>query len=320
MTQRETTGHTTPAGGTTDWNAWHLHLGTTARSAHDRVLTEVVGPVVRELGPDRPWFFMRYWQSGPHIRLRVGDLDPRTYDRVERSLTERLAVAGRLTGGEEPLDADAYRLGAGRLAAAGETGDNRFVRELREPGVHRAVYEPETERYGGASLMPATERLFRLASELVLGCVPRISTDGHRAMLALRGTMAAAGALGGPEERSYYYAHGLGAWRAWATEAGHPDDLLDRIITVNRDGSAKDAAPADHGPFAGWHSALVSLKDLIEEKSPTHPGMILFSHAHMLHNRLGLSLLDELRTYAWLAHVFPLPEGAHGLGELTRTA
>jgi hypothetical protein len=30
------------------------------------------------------------------------------------------------------------------------------------------------------------------------------------------------------------------------------------------------------------------------------PGRIVSSHAHMLHNRLGLGMLDELRTYAWL--------------------
>lgn len=65
--------------------------------------------------------------------------------------------------------------------------------------------------------------------------------------------------------------------------------------------------PAAHGPFAGWHARIAAHAEEIREQSPSHPGMVLFSHAHMLHNRLGLSLLEELRTYAVLAHAFPLP-------------
>uniref|UniRef100_UPI00278BC8A2 lantibiotic dehydratase C-terminal domain-containing protein n=1 Tax=Streptomyces venezuelae TaxID=54571 RepID=UPI00278BC8A2 len=77
----------------TAWTAWHLHLGTTARSAHDRVVTDVIGPTIRELDPGTPWFFIRYWQSGPHLRLRVGDLDEAARARVAAALTARLAVA-----------------------------------------------------------------------------------------------------------------------------------------------------------------------------------------------------------------------------------
>ena len=65
------------------WSSWHLHLATTARSAHDRVLTDVIGPTIGELAPGTPWFFIRYWQAGPHLRLRMRDVDPDAYDRVE---------------------------------------------------------------------------------------------------------------------------------------------------------------------------------------------------------------------------------------------
>ncbi|MFJ3104739.1 thiopeptide-type bacteriocin biosynthesis protein [Streptomyces sp. NPDC086835] len=290
------------------WNSWHLHLATTARSAHDRVLTRVVGPTVRELAADRPWFFIRYWQAGPHLRLRIADLDHTTRGQVEDALRERLAAAGRLTAGEEPLAPEAYRRSAGQLASAGEQGEDRNVREMLAPGVHRAEYEPEFDRYGGAALMPATETLFHLSSEMVLGLVPKVVTERHRALLALRGTMAAAAALGDETERTYFYAHGLGAWRAWAGDAGYPGGLLDSVTTVTRPTGAAPVDPLDHGPFARWHDGLAALTADLREKSATHPGMVLFSHAHMLHNRLGLSLLEELRTYAWLAHVFPVAD------------
>ncbi|MEV5437768.1 thiopeptide-type bacteriocin biosynthesis protein [Streptomyces sp. NPDC052682] len=286
------------------WSAWHLHLGTTARSAHDRVLTDVIGPTVGELPPGTPWFFIRYWQSGPHLRLRVADLDPDTYARVEQALRGRLAVAGRLADGEEPLAEEAYQEGAARLAAAGETGVNTTVRALLPPGVHRAGYDPEYERYGGPHVMPAAESLFHLSSALVLRLAPGL-TGGARARLALRGTLSAAVALGGPADRAHYFARGLAAWRAWASSAGHSEELLDRITRIDQDPATARVPQDAHGPFTGWYEALAAHAAVIRLHSPVHPGMILFSHAHMLHNRLGLSLLEELRTYAWLSHVFP---------------
>ncbi|MFD7576694.1 lantibiotic dehydratase C-terminal domain-containing protein, partial [Streptomyces sp. NPDC059810] len=112
-----------PAARATDWTAWHLHLGTTARSAHDRVVTDVIGPTIRELAPGTPWFFIRYWQSGPHLRLRVGDLDTAARARVEAALTERLAAAGAPAPGEEPPGrAPRGPPAAGRGGGAGAPG------------------------------------------------------------------------------------------------------------------------------------------------------------------------------------------------------
>ncbi|MFE3743260.1 thiopeptide-type bacteriocin biosynthesis protein [Streptomyces sp. NPDC059134] len=295
------------------WSAWHLHLGTTARGAHDRVLTEVVGPTVGELPPGTPWFFIRYWQSGPHLRLRIAALPPQERDRVERALRGRLAVAGRLAAGEEPLEGAAYQEGAARLAAAGETGVNTTVHALLPPGVHRAGYDPEFERYGGQDLMPAAESLFHLSSGLVLRLAPLITDDARRARLALRGTLSAAVALGGPAERAHYFARGLAAWRAWAADAGHPGELLDRITRVGQDPAKAGVTPDAHGPFTQWYEALSAHAADLRHRAPVHPGMVLFSHAHMLHNRLGLSMLEELRTYAWLSHVFPVTAPAPGL-------
>ncbi|MCK8434310.1 hypothetical protein G3I77_15145 [Streptomyces sp. D2-8] len=296
-----------------DWSAWHLHLGTTARSAHDRVLTDVIGPTVGEIPPGTPWFFIRYWQSGPHLRLRIAGLSADARARVEQALRDRLTEAGRLSPGEEPLAEEAYRQGASRLAAAGETGVNTSVHALLPPGVHRADYDPEHERYGGPALMPAAESLFHLSSELVLRLAPLVTSEARRARLALRGTLSAAVALGGPDERAHYFARGREAWRAWAADAGHPAELLDRITRVDQDPAAAGVSPDAHGPFTGWYEALAAHAGEIRRHSPVHPGMILFSHAHMLHNRLGLSLLEELRTYAWLSHVFPTPAPAPGL-------
>ena len=82
------------------------------------------------------------------------------------------------------------------------------------------------------------------------------------------------------------------------------DVLCGQAAAASATGSAVD--PAAHGPFDRWHAAIVALSDAIRHAGAEHPGRIVSSHVHMLHNRLGLSLLDELRTYAWLAGAFPI--------------
>jgi thiopeptide-type bacteriocin biosynthesis protein len=287
------------------WNSWHLHLGSMARSLHDRVLTEVVGPVVESVD-ERPWFFIRYWQRGPHVRLRIGDLAHGSRQRLETLLRERLALAGALATGEEPLAEADYRTDAGRHAA-GERGTDRIVGSLRAPGVYRDIYEPEFDRYGGPALMARTEWLFQCSSELVLALLPHLRTTRQRALLAIRATMSAAVALGGGAEQAYFYQRGMAAWRAWAIGFGYSAEQIDRLCAaIGADTGAGRLDPGEHGAFEQWHAELARLAEVIRATTSVHPGRIVASHVHMLHNRLGINPLDELRTFAWLAGRFPL--------------
>ncbi|MCE7080565.1 thiopeptide-type bacteriocin biosynthesis protein [Streptomyces sp. ST2-7A] len=300
----------------TTWRAWHLHTASPARSLHDRVVTEVVSPVVATL-PGRPWFFIRYWHAGPHVRLRIGDLDASEAERVEAALTEGLGAAGRLRDDETPIGADAHRAVAARLALGeGIPGSDPGVREMLPPGVHRAVYEPELERYGGARLMPASEHLFRLSSELIAAFLRRAPSTGARAGLALRAVLVAGHALEDPEDEAAFHHFGLAAWRSRVIDAGHPPDRVDRLcgaaVTAERERPRPAPAgdPGDRSPLTPWYRALVSLVRAARELSPGHPGQLVSSHVHMLHNRLGLGMAEELQTYARSAQMFPSPTPA----------
>jgi thiopeptide-type bacteriocin biosynthesis protein len=280
----------------TAWQPWHLHLLSDARSLQDRVVTDVIAPVVGDLG-GRPWFFIRYWQAGPHLRLRIGDLDEQSSASAEQSLRDRLAVAGRLTADEEPVTQAGYRAGAERFAA----GERGVVDDLLPPGVHRARYEPEYDRYGGPGLMARTERLFQLSSELVIALLPQLSGPGTRAAAALRATLSAAAALGDATEQAVFYARGLARWRGLAAGYGLPGERIELLCRqAGAAGAGADVDPGDHGSFGPWHSAIVRLARELRRDGRDHPGRIVSSHVHMFHNRLGLGPLEELRTYAWL--------------------
>lgn len=278
------------------WKSWHLHLTSSAREMCDRMVTDVVGPVVAGL-PEPTWFFVRYWQGGPHLRLRIRDLDADQAAGVGAELVRDLAVVGRRRDDEEPFDLDGFAALAERLAAAGEGGVTLTAQQLVTPGVHPAVYEPEYERYGGVELLPVSEKLFCTSSELCLAFLRTQPSRNVRSSLALQATASAAAALGLPQ----FPAYAAKSWQRWAREFGYPASTLDQL-----DADCAQAATqlrgrsliTDSGArlLRGWQAALSSAVERWEQ-----PARIAFSHVHMLHNRLGLTTLEELRSYSLLA-------------------
>lgn len=289
------------------WRAWHLHLASDARSVQDRVVVDVVLPVVRDLAG--PWFFVRYWQGGPHIRVRVRDLDGEAAARVERQLRERLATAGRLRDGEvvrTPAEhAHAVRL----LLGAGEpgSGDDQV---LLPAGVHLRPYEPEVERYGGEALLPSAEQLFCVSSEVSARALLGVPSTGARAGLALQAAVAAAAALRQGPERRAFAGLGLEAWRDFVAGLGVPASELDRVCDpVGGPGGAGgpvvawDRLAGVDGPLRPFALAVRQHVALARSATDQEPGRLLFSHVHMLHNRLGLQPVHEVQTYSRLVRL-----------------
>lgn len=301
--------------GLATWASWHLHLASTARGRHDRALLEVVGPTVGSV-PGRPWFFIRYWQAGPHLRVRVGDLDPDERARVEQSLRHRFALTSEGVAGEEEIAPDTYRAQATRLAAVGESAGPLAVAQLLPAGVHRAEYEPEVERYGGPAVLAESERLFHLSSELVLGFLRSEPSTGARMALAVRTTWCAAATLGGPAEQRAFYRRGAQVSRSLALAYGYSVDDVGRLDRAVRDavrssrrpsatGSGPGPAPrpAD-GPIGRWSTGVAGLVRTLRRGTPAEPESVIGSHVHMFHNRLGLTTFDELQTYLRLGYLY----------------
>ena len=46
----------------------------------DALITRVAGPLVSDLNPEG-FFFLRYWEGGPHLRLRMRVSDPGAAER-----------------------------------------------------------------------------------------------------------------------------------------------------------------------------------------------------------------------------------------------
>ncbi len=146
-----------------EWLYAKLYCG---EATGDRVLKEVIAPVVREHGG--PWFFLRYQDPQPHLRVRLHG-DP------ARLLDEALPALHRAVA---PLH------------------DSGVIRELV-----LGTYEREVERYGGDRGIELVEQIFWKDSEAVLAIVELLEGDAGaeaRWQLALRGIDSLLDAIGLP--------------------------------------------------------------------------------------------------------------------------
>jgi hypothetical protein len=287
------------------WAAWHLHLAALGAPATDQVVRHVVGAAVdalREWDAATEWFFIRYWQFGPHVRLRVADLGAERQQDLDARIRARMADI--LSAGSHTLTADQYRQHAAPLAAAGEGGQPLDPGELWPAGVYRQPYQPEVERYGGPSLLALSESLFHQASRLAHAFIQLRPPEGARSGLGLRATRAALDALAGDDERLRFCQRAASGWQSWAERGGGG-----KIPAAAPMAGLEGKAPA---PVRRWadqlSQAMTQWRGATTEQAAER---ILHSHVHMLHNRLGLSVGQECNHYLVLASTFgSVPAGA----------
>lgn len=162
-----------------EWLFAKIYCGT---STGDRVLREIVGPVARDAiasGDAREWFFLRYRDSDPHVRVRFRGEPARLCGNVLPALERACTVL------------------------------------VQEGAVHKLVldtYVRETERYGGDRGIELVEQLFWRDSEAVLAIVDLLDGDEGavaRWKLCVRGIDSLLDAIGlTPEQRMKICADG----------------------------------------------------------------------------------------------------------------
>jgi len=146
------------------WIAFHLHY----HADLDRLLTAFVRPLLTELvaapSIDRS-FFVRYALGGPHLRLRLRVLDGQE-SAVRALVTARAAAFFHEAPSTPSMPVEAiHRINQSILATDANEHDDAILPDncaLERP------FEPETERYGGAALLPCSLDYFALSSARAL--------------------------------------------------------------------------------------------------------------------------------------------------------
>nr|WP_237555149.1 lantibiotic dehydratase C-terminal domain-containing protein [Streptomyces sp. SID4948] len=255
----------------------------------DLVLSRLVPAVVddaRRRGLADRFFFIRHWQSGPHLRLRLRaaapDAEPELRALLETNAAEFFGSLSPAT----PMTARQYGELAARLAVM-EPG-TEAGRLAPNDSLAFIPYRPETAKYGRGPALSAAEACFCLCSEQALAA----ATDSPTQRLAYCFALLAG------------TARPAGQPAAWRTPLRVEQYRRRRasLLPVARAAraAANGRATADTGqdPLARWFAAFRRARDL-----SAAPDRLADHLSHLACNRRGVRLDQEatLRGLAALA-------------------
>lgn len=303
----------------------------------DSLLAGGVSPLVGELsegGSASLFFFVRYWSGGPHIRLRVlpaeGVESPALAEHLRRRLEASLASLPRCAGDGEAYRKQAEFMREFRSRFNGEWGIGKAHLDVDEPFQERDMvqlrgYEFDLARYGGEHARPLAEEHFSRSSELALSIVRgTLGERGKRHAWALLLMAAVAPALGLSADaasrlfRKYFsvsgFIFGLGeeefgekmGFRSFDSQLGDVTGI------IRQAGAAREAEPGGR-VVARWRNHLGECANRLNDLEgrgllSVPPTEIMLDYLHMLNNRLGVSLPDELYLACLLAKGFQATE------------
>ncbi|UAA40055.1 hypothetical protein KIH87_06810 [Paraneptunicella aestuarii] len=295
---------------TRNWTAFHIFLHDVEQQ--ERFIREWLSVKVKDIkasGSADAWFFLRYWDGGPHVRVRFLNL------KNAEALQQEIQSAAQQYISVTPLTAEQYY---GNHSFDGEPVDFASLQWHDDGSVEMFDYEPEFARYGGELAITVNEDLFYISSEIAQAIIA--ATQGkieQRLQLSMKIIACSIFAIN-PEPMALqqfatYYAE---FWRGHAggINPGSPDVQLQATLetfrqeTINNS-SAGGSSGGSFGVIGTWvnflkksvpqwqkiyeDGGLISPVDGSKVSSTEQFHMAIMSmvgsQIHMLNNRLGVT-------------------------------
>lgn len=111
------------------------------------------------------YFFIRYWEGGPHIRLRYNLLNNIHLNIVEETLNNKIQLFFEKYPSNEWLTAEEYKKILDNSPDRTEYTDRRL--RLANT-IENINYNPEFGRYGGPNILQINESIFFISSRLAV--------------------------------------------------------------------------------------------------------------------------------------------------------
>lgn len=182
----------------------------------DGLLLDCLRPLVRQLEEreliDR-FFFIRYWEGGPHIRLRLGG-DCAVLEAEVKPLVNAQVGEYMLTCPSEALiQEEEIKLQHAQLYRR-EYGSAGFTPLYPNNSMQYLTYTPERERYGGRRGVEIAESHFEQSSRIAFRLLDQTRHKKRlRQTIALRFALALALSMGvGRENLEAYFLNYLRFW------------------------------------------------------------------------------------------------------------
>ncbi|MFD5569504.1 lantibiotic dehydratase C-terminal domain-containing protein [Streptomyces cadmiisoli] len=197
------------------------------------LLLRQIGPLataLRAQGKVHGFFYLRYWEGGPHVRVRLL-VEPDRTDEVRNEATRALEEQLRAQPSRLVVDPVAYGAMARQIAAFEE--HHAYDPRLRPVDtVHAIPYPPEHESFGYGPSLAAVERHFGASAMVALDVLGLPAHKQRTAALA----MSLAALL--CADRAMTAAPGPAGLQQPLPDTEGRSHLLDRVLspTVDRSG------------------------------------------------------------------------------------
>lgn len=310
------------------WISAHLFFsGGVYSEAADTIIRDVVEPLAAESRRENrasSYFFIRYGELGPHVRLRLRVDVTAMHDTADWLLRRVSAIAPHADLQSFGAVANSNPLSLTALGPGGRHDSAALV------GLRWIPYEPEITRYGGESATRLAEAFFEASSDVAIAQLKKMQrgTRASRLGKALLAnlTIFHAASMHRQDAARAAFSYGAGYLKTLAATSAR--DRLDWERTFGR-GFAEQAEKmrvyvehawalferAEHPePLRALAAAirhtrtklseLVSTGSIVVYDQPVHTWLecaqrIVPSYVHMMNNRLGVTVAEE----AYLAHV-----------------
>ena len=289
------------------WLAAHLYYA----EPWEEFLSKAVSPFVQKVFAGKlasSFFFIRYWEKGPHIRLRFKSQQGEQQQKLKAFLLKHFETYYKKNPSRYEYEKD-----WNKLAKQQQWYPNNSVQFI--------AYEPEFERYGGSVGMSISQSYFQSSSKAVLSAINETDEWNYdRALgMAIQMHLGFAHAMGmGIKKAGLFYAH---VFKAWFHSAYSDDEKVTKKENIKRQKQTlkifetnfqrqkevlipfhqmmwtalKKKTAFDQEWMNDWinENSLVNEKMCRLQKNKLKRWSIYESYVHMSNNRIGIMNQDE---------------------------
>ena len=260
------------------WTSLHVRLSWSVEDV-DAFIADVLAPELdghRAAGRVADWFYVRYWEAGPHLRVRARDAAVDLADRLRSLVAEA----------DHPVRASSPDW-------------------LPHGDVRETPYVPEVERYGGPEALPVAEDVFCRSTEVAVAV---LRSAGSKFTAAVELAMATTVALKLDRVEAASWLRSLATGWRQAREPVAPPALGSHVAarTLHEARAAHLAARWDR---LGSHATGAVSYWMDRVRAADLPRYAWASQLHMLCNRLGLDPEEERTVCRLVAMTAEAPDG-----------
>ncbi|QIB27446.1 thiopeptide-type bacteriocin biosynthesis protein [Caloranaerobacter azorensis] len=271
------------------WDSYHIFIHET--NLHDVFLVEFFSKFIRKAEDNNlldKYFYIRYWQGGPHIRFRFkksGENDKYVIQELNKIFNEfNLEYDNPLVLKPE----DYYR----NHKFDGQPVKKEDLYWYDNRTIVNIPYKPEIDRYGGENVIGLSEDLFHISSKLSLLILEKIENNPNKKIIAALDLFSVAIQI--LEDKAKFNEIYSSFWAGHRNEKIDYPKLTHKLVDVysSRYHYIKDNL--NHIQYNEWYVNLKNILDDIVKNQTSYKVReqarisILASHIHMMNNRLGV--------------------------------